>query len=184
MIFPARRAYMETQDICNLKDLFIAQLREQFDGEHQQLNAFPRLKQYVTNTRLERCIDLHIGRIKQQITRLEEVFSEIMQDPHGETDKAVTGLLEEAADLVVRSENPLVRDAGLITAIQHLNHHNVASYGTLRTYAMDLGKANLAELLDISLREEEKTDQELTGIAEAEVNLAALHPESPKTFNF
>lgn len=173
---------MKTKHIFDLKDLFIEQLREQYNGEHQQLEAFPKLREYATNNELKRCIDAQIGRIRQRLDRLEEVFENVSRNPHGEINKAVEGLLTEAFDLAVRSESPHVCDAGIITSIQHLNHHNVASYGTLRAYAMDLGKANLADLLDVSLHEEEKTDKELTEIAEVEVNLAALNPDtrSPK----
>lgn len=160
--------------IDDLKGLFIEQLKEQYDGERQQLEAFPKLRERTSNKALQQSIDHHIGKTKKQMQQLEHVFSLLSRNLHGEENKGVKGLIEEAIELVTRCVNEEVRDAGIITSIQHLNHHNIASYGTLCIYAKELGMDEIKQLLGKSLTEEKLTDQGLSNLAEISINLKAI----------
>ena len=161
--------------IHDLKGLFIEQLKEQYDGERRQLEALPKLRGNTATQELQLSIDHHIGRTRQQMQRMENVFSILERNLHGEVNKGVQGLVEEAMELAARCVNNDVRDAGIITSIQHLNHHNIASYGTLCTYAAELKMDKISELLRQSLQEERQTDQDLSALAKASVNLKAIH---------
>ena len=161
--------------IGDFKGLFIEQLKEQKDGERQQLEALKRLREKSTSLALKRVIDAHIGRTKEQIERLIDVFALLKRNIHGENNMGVKGLIDEAMELEKRCTDDDVRDAGIIVSIQHLNHHNIASYGTLSIYASELEEHNAAVLLKESLEEEKKTDAVLTELAESEINLRAIH---------
>lgn len=160
--------------IHDLKELFIEQLKEQYDGERQQLEAFPKLRERTSTKTLLQSIDYHIGKTKKQMQRLERIFSSLDRNLHGEENKGVKGLIEEALELAERCVNEGVRDAGIITAIQHLNHHNIASYGTLCIYAKELGMDEIKKWLGESLTEEKLTDQDLSTLAETSINLKAI----------
>lgn len=160
--------------IKNLEDLFIEQAREQVHGERQLLEAFPKMRAEASSDELRTVIDQHIGKIKTQISRLEKVFNEIARNQHGEENKAVAGLLEEALDIIERSEDDEVRDAAIITSIQHLNHNNIASYGTLSSYAELLEWVIIGQWLHDCLEEEKTTDSQLIDVAKEKINQAAL----------
>ena len=130
---------MDMKHIHDLKDLFVEQLKEQYSGERQQLEALAKLREKTSTRALQQSIDFHLGRTRQQMQRLEEVFSLLGRNLHGEENVGVKGLIAEAFELAERCTGDKVRDAGIITSIQHLNHHNIASYGTLCAYARELG---------------------------------------------
>jgi len=160
--------------IHDLEELFVEQLKEQYDGERQQLEVFPKLRARIVTEELQSSIDHHIGKTKTQMQRLERVFSLLDRNVHGEMNKGVRGLVEEAMELAARCVNERVREAGAITSIQHFNHHNIATYGALRTYAEELGMDEIKRLLTNSLEEEKLTDQDLSGLAEVSINLRAI----------
>ncbi|MEO9485234.1 MAG: DUF892 family protein [Ekhidna sp.] len=162
------------KNITDFMGLFVEQLKEQKDGERQQLEALKKLREKTTSTTLRGVIDAHIGKTKGQIERLEDVFSLLGRNIRGENNMGVGGLIEEAFELEKRCTDDDVRDAGIITSIQHLNHHNIASYGTLSIYADELEEYNVAVLLKESLEEEKQTDARLSELAEEEINLRAI----------
>ncbi len=163
------------KNIIDFKGLFVEQLKEQNDGERQQLEALKKLRSKITSHALKGAIDEHIGKTRSQMERLENIFSLLGRNIHGETNMGVKGLIEEAFELEGRCTDDDVRDAGIITSIQHLNHHNIASYGTLSIYADELEEYNVAMLLRESLEEEKRTDSKLSELAEEEINLRAIH---------
>ncbi|MEO9870590.1 YciE/YciF ferroxidase family protein [Ekhidna sp.] len=163
------------KNIIDFMGLFVEQLKEQKDGERQQLEALKKLREQTTSNALQGAIDVHIGKTREQMERLEDVFSLLERNIHGENNMGVKGLIDEAFELEMRCTDDDVRDAGIIASIQHLNHHNIASYGTLCTYAEELAEKNVAILLRESLAEEKNTDRMLSGLAKEEINLRAIH---------
>lgn len=160
--------------INNLNDLLVEQLREQLDAERQQLQALPSLRENTSTSKLQQIIDFHIGKTRKQMTRLEEVFSILGRNLRGEQNMAVTGLIKEAQELVDRCVTPEVKDAGIITSVQHFNHHNIASYGSLYAYAEELGMSEVSELLTVSLQEEQQIDFRLSELAKQNINPGAI----------
>lgn len=161
--------------IIDFMGLFIEQLKEQNDGERQQMEALKKLREKTTSDKLKGVIDAHIGKTREQMERLVNIFYLLGRNIHGESNRGVKGLIEEAFELEKRCNDEDVRDAGIITSIQHLNHHNIASYGTLSTYAEELVEENVAMLLRESLEEEKNTDKKLSDLAKDEINLRAIH---------
>ncbi len=164
-------------DIRTLKELFIEQAREQYNGEKQQYEELPKIRSFTTYEDLMGVIDKHVGKTQAQLERLKQVFDQLGVSPEGERNRAVEGLIQEAHEILNRSEDPEVRNAGIVTSVQHLNHHNIASYGTLHTYAEELELGDIASIFSQSLTEERNTDKELTALAEYTVNIFAIKPK-------
>ncbi len=160
--------------IHNLEELFIEQLKEQYDGERQQVAALPKLRAGASTTNLKHIIDFQLGKAKKQMNHLTQVFALLGRNLHGEHNQGVEGLIAEALELLTRCTSDGVRDAGIILSVQHLNHHNIASYGTLRTYAWELNITVVGQVLADCLKEERVMDKKLTELAEGGVNLNAI----------
>ncbi len=156
--------------IENLRELFIHQLKEQYQGERQQVVALPKLRKKSSDKELQHSIDYHIGKTKKQINRLDQIFTFLKRNLHGEVNVGVFGLIEEAYELAERCTNDKIRDAGIITSIQHLNHHNIASYNSLIKYANELDMKKIKKLLEKSLEEEKLTDQSLSDLVAKGIN--------------
>jgi ferritin-like metal-binding protein YciE len=101
------------------------------------------------------------------------VFEALDEDPKGEHCDGIKGLIKEAQKLSDRCINNEVRDAALITAIQHINHYEMAGYGTAIAYAKTLERHGIAELLLETLREEKRADMGLSDLAENRINVNA-----------
>ena len=170
------------KDLINLYDLMIEQLRDLYDGELQQKKVLPKFKKEAESERLQDIIGAHIRDTKHQITRLEEIFSNLSEKPEGEHCKGMKGLIKEALQLIERSADPEVLDAGLITSLQHINHYEIAGYGTAIAYAKALGNHTLAANLLHSLREEKRSDEELSDLALGFINRRAKRTGIAKKF--
>ncbi len=168
----------------DLKELFIEDLKDMYDAEHQLVDALPNLEEAAASQELKQALREHLEVTKSQAQRLEEVFREAGEEPDRETCEAMEGLVEEAEDLVseCKGEDPQVCDAGIIGCAQKTEHYEIAGYGTLRTWAEHLGLQQSVDLLQQILDEEGEADKKLTQIAESMVNPAAAHEpanESP-----
>ena len=161
--------------IHNLKELLIEQLQEQYDGEKQQLEAFPKLREKSTDNGLKQIVDSHIGKTRKQMQRIVSIFSMLNRDLYGEENKGIKGLVEEALDIAKRCTDEDTRDASIVTSIQHFNHHNIASYGTLCAYAKSLDMYKIKQVLRECLEEEKQTDESLSTLAEMSINPNAIH---------
>jgi ferritin-like metal-binding protein YciE len=147
--------------LLDLNELFIEQLREQYDGERRQLMVFPRLRSYSSSSALQQMIDHHIGTTKTQIRRLDRIFSKMKRNLHGEQNKAIEGLISEALELAGRCPEDSLRDLGISSSIRHFNHHDIATYSSLYVYASKLELPEIKLLLEESLKEEKKNDSDL-----------------------
>ena len=124
----------------------------------------------ATSSQLKEAFTTHLEETQGHVSRLEEIFEALGEEPSGETCKAMEGLIAEGEDYVKASGDRDVRDAGLIGAAQRVEHYEMAGYGTTRTLATRLGESEAADSLQATLDEEEEADRKLTAIAESEVN--------------
>jgi ferritin-like metal-binding protein YciE len=158
-----------------LRDLYLNELRDLYSAETQLLEALPKMADAASSSELKEAFTAHLTETEGHVSRLEDIFEALGEEPSGETCKAMEGLIEEGEDYLKASGNKQVRDAGLIGAAQRVEHYEIAGYGTARTLATRLGESEAADSLQATLDEEEEADLQLTAIAESEVNPAASH---------
>lgn len=150
----------------NLKDLYVEQLRDLYDAEHQISRALPKMANAASDQELKEAFNKHLDQTRTQIQRLERIFSDLGVTPQGETCAAMQGIIKEGDEVINAQGHPTVKDAALITAAQRVEHYEMAGYGSVRTYAKELGYKEAADLLQTTLDEEGTTDQLLTKLAE------------------
>jgi ferritin-like metal-binding protein YciE len=153
-----------------LRDLYVNELRDLYSAETQLLGALPKMADAATSSQLKEAFRAHLEETESHVTRLEEIFDALGEEPSGETCKAMEGLIAEGEDYVKASGDRDVRDAGLIGAAQRVEHYEIGGYGTARTLATRLGESEAADKLQATLDEEGEADRKLTMIAESEVN--------------
>lgn len=167
-------------ELDTLKALYVEGLKDLYSAETQILKALPKMKSGATSAALRKAFDEHLVVTTEQVTRLEEICSALDISPKGKHCKGMEGLISEGADLMKEDADPDVMDAGLISAAQHVEHYEMAGYGTVRTYAQLLGYDEHAALLQKSLLEERETDIALTELA-LTVNVDAIANATPKS---
>jgi ferritin-like metal-binding protein YciE len=160
-------------ELNTLEELYIEQLRDLYSAENQILKALPKMIKAASHTELQRAFRTHEKQTAQQVKRLERIFKDLDMSPRGKKCAGMEGLIKEAQELIKERPDPDVLDAGLISAAQHVEHYEMAGYGTVRTYARQLGLDRHAELLQTTLDEEGETDKLLTELAETSINLDA-----------
>jgi len=157
----------------SLEALFIDQLKDLYSAENQLLKALPKMAKAATNPKLRQGFEKHAQQTQKQAERLEQIFKELDISGKGKKCVAMEGLIAEGKELMEEDAEPEVLDAGLIAAAQKVEHYEIASYGTARTYASVLGMDKAARLLQQTLEEEKETDQKLTELAENGINIEA-----------
>jgi len=157
-----------------LKTLYVDELRDLYNAENQLLKALPKMAKGATSEELQEAFEKHLEQTKTHVQRLEEVFEEVGEKPKSKTCKAMKGLIEEGSEILKEDGEESVIDAGIIVAAQKVEHYEIASYGSLRTFAQLLGKDRSAELLQTTLEEESEANELLTKLAEDIVNPEAL----------
>jgi ferritin-like metal-binding protein YciE len=150
----------------SLKDLFVEQLRDLYDAEHQISRALPKMANAASSKELKDAFNMHLDQTRTQIQRLERIFSDLGMAPQGETCEAMQGIIKEGDQVINAQGDANVKDAALITAAQRVEHYEMAGYGSVRTYAKELGYNDAADMLQKSLDEEGTTDHKLTKLAE------------------
>jgi ferritin-like metal-binding protein YciE len=154
----------------SLQELYVQQLRDLYDAEQQLVTALPKMADAATLSDLKQGFQGHLDETKQHISRLEQIFNDLGEKPKGEKCQAMKGLIEEGEEIVKAKADAPVKDAGLIAAAQRVEHYEMAGYGSVRTWANQLGRQSDANLLQQTLNEEGETDHKLTSIAERMVN--------------
>jgi ferritin-like metal-binding protein YciE len=149
----------------SLHELYIKELHDLYDAENQIVKALPKMIEASNSSQLRSALSDHLEQTKDQLVRLEQVFRLHNEEAEGETCKGISGIINEGKDIVKHDENPDVRDAGIISAAQRVEHYEMAAYGTVRTWAQQMGHTEAAELLQQSLDEEGEADKRLTEIA-------------------
>ena len=157
----------------SLRELYVEELRDLYSAENQILKALPRMIRAASNKDLQRAFTLHERQTQQHVKRLDRIFRMLDESSRGKKCKGMEGLLEEGQELIKERPEPEVLDAGLIAAAQRVEHYEMAGYGTVRTYARQLGEEEQANLLQETLNEEGETDKLLTSLAESSINIEA-----------
>ena len=160
-------------ELDSLKNLYIEELKDLYSAEKQLVKALPKMAKAAKNPMLKAAFTEHLEQTEGHIERLEQVCEMLGVTPRGKKCAGMEGLIEEAQELIGEKPEPEVLDAGLISKAQHVEHYEMAGYGTVRTYARQLGFADQAELLQETLDEEGETDKKLTELAVTSVNLEA-----------
>jgi ferritin-like metal-binding protein YciE len=158
----------------SLHKLFIEQLRDVYNAENQLLKALPKMAKHAASDELRQAFEDHLEQTRDQVGRLEQVFKDLDEKPKGKTCQGMKGLVEEGSEILEQDGEESVLDAGLIAGAQKVEHYEIATYGTLRTWANLLGQDDAAELLQETLDEEGDTDKRLNELAEEIVNPEAL----------
>jgi ferritin-like metal-binding protein YciE len=159
------------QDIRQLLEM---ELQDTYSAETQILDALPQLEEAAQSQSLKRAFREHLEVTQRQVERLEQVCKQLGFDPEGETCEAMEGLVEEGEEIIDELDEGPVRDAALIGAAQKVEHYEMAAYGTLCAMLKAMGEQKCADLMAQTLKEEKDTDEQLTQLAESEVNPAAL----------
>lgn len=156
-----------------LKDLYIHELKDLYSAEQQIIKALPKMAKAATHDKLADSFNAHLKETKEHAARLEKILGALDATARGPKCKGMEGLLKEGAEMIEEEGDDEVRDAGLISAAQRVEHYEIAGYGCARTYAELLGDKKGAALLQTTLDEEGATDQKLTKLAMSVVNVAA-----------
>jgi ferritin-like metal-binding protein YciE len=156
-----------------LRELFVNALKDIYWAEKALTNAIPKMIENATSGDLIQALSKHLAETKNQVVRLESVFEVIGEEAEAKKCEAMSGLVKEAEEIMDSTEQGVVRDAGIISAAQKIEHYEIATYGTLRTFAETLGEHEAAALLEETLNEEKSADQKLTDIAVSHINAEA-----------
>jgi ferritin-like metal-binding protein YciE len=156
-----------------LDELFHDTLKDIYFAEKKIFGTLPKMAKAAHSEELKAAFEKHQGETEGQIERLEQVFAAINKKPEGKTCAAIVGITDEGAEIMQEYKGSPALDAGLLAAAQAVEHYEISRYGTLRTWAEELGLEEAVSLLEETLEEEEATDQALTKIAESVVNQEA-----------
>ena len=159
--------------VQSLKALYVDLLKDTYNAEKQIIRALPKIAKAASSDDLQDALNEHLGVTKRHVDRLEKIFRALGKPPTGKKCKGMQGLLEEGNELLDEDIEPAVLDAGIIAAAQKVEHYEICAYGTLRTFAAQLGENQAAHLLQETLEEEREADVELTRLATQEINLEA-----------
>jgi ferritin-like metal-binding protein YciE len=154
----------------NLQELFRDTLKDIYFAEKKILSALPKMAKAAQSQDLKAAFEKHETETEEHVARLEKVFEEIDESPRGKTCDAIMGIIGEGQEVMKDFKGAPALDAGLLAAAQAVEHYEIARYGTLKTWAQELGLNQAVKLLETTLSEEKKTDEMLTQIAEREVN--------------
>ena len=160
-------------ELETLKDLYIYELKDLYSAEKQIIKALPKMAKAATNAELIAGFDKHLEETKQHVMRVEEILESHGESTRGPKCKGMEGVIKEGDEMIEEDAEDEVRDAGLISAAQRVEHYEMAGYGCARTYAELLGDKRGAKLLQTTLDEEVATDQKLTALAKSTINIAA-----------
>ncbi len=150
----------------NLADLFHDELRDILSAERQLIEAIPKMANIASSDELKTAFKKHLEQTIVQATRVEKAFAETGKPARAKTCEAMKGLIKEASAMMEEKASPEVMDAAMIACAQKVEHYEIATYGTLCTWAKLLGYGDALELLKLNLNEEEETDEALSVLAE------------------
>jgi ferritin-like metal-binding protein YciE len=161
-----------------LKDLFVDEIKDLYHAEKQLIKAIPLMAKNATSLDLKEAFLNHLKETENQVTRLEQVFKEIDVKPSGKRCKAMEGIIEEGKEIIDEYTKSSAIDAALIAAAQKVEHYEIASYGTVRTYAEQLNLSKAASLLQETLKEETAANEKLNDLAVEHINSDASNNDN------
>ena len=156
-----------------LDDLFLDTIKDIYYAEKQIVKTLPKMAKAATAPELKAGFEQHAEETQGHIERLEQVFELIGKPARGKTCDAILGILEEGKSIMEDFKGTVALDAGLVSAAQAVEHYEIARYGTLKTWATQLGLTDAAALLNATLQEEIATDKKLTQVATTTANRKA-----------
>lgn len=160
--------------MTSLDDLYVDLLKDLYSAENQLIKALPKMAKAAESSDLRNAFEQHLRQTKHQAERIERIFSDRGDgSPRGKKCVGMEGLIEEGKEVLKENMEEEVRDAGLIAAAQKVEHYEIASYGTARAWAEQMGYDRDADLLQQTLEEESMANEKLTHIAESHVNIEA-----------
>ncbi len=162
--------------MTTLQDLYVEELRDLYNAEHQLLKALPKMAKAATSEKLKSAFTEHLEQTQTHIDRLVSIFESLDQSPNGKKCKGMEGVIAEGSEMIEGDADPEVKDAGLISAAQRAEHYEMAAYGCVRTYAKLLGHDAAAKQLQTTLDEEGDSDQKLTELSKS-INIEASEGE-------
>lgn len=157
-------------ELEHLMDLYVDELKDVYNAEKQILRALPKMARNASHGELRTAFENHEAMTQEQVKRLETIFDDLKVPKRGKKCRGMEGLLEEGEEMMGEAADADVRDAAMISAAQRVEHYEIAAYGTLRTYADQLGLKEHARLLQQTLDEEGNTDKLLTRLAANRIN--------------
>ena len=153
-----------------LRKLLQEELKDLYDAEKQLIRALPKLAKKATAPELRQALEEHLSQTEQHVARIEQAFDQLDMPNRGKKCKGMQNLIAEGDEMIAEAEDGPARDAVMIAAARKVEHYEIASYGTVRTWATLLGNSKIAALLETTLDEEKDADTRLTSIAESQVN--------------
>lgn len=160
-----------------LRELFIDELKDIIYAERALVKALPKMATNASEPKLVAAIEEHVAVTEGQVERLEKIFELLGESNRGKKCDAMEGLIKEGESIVEETEAGPVRDAGIISASQKIEHYEIASYGTLAAFAKTLGENEIASLLEETLAEEKQADALLTDSAYNSINFEAAEED-------
>jgi ferritin-like metal-binding protein YciE len=156
--------------LASLRDLYIEELKDIYSAETQIVTGLPKMAKKATSPDLKAAFDEHLEQTRTQVQRLEQIFDRLGEKPTGKLCKGMHGIQDEAKELMAEDAEAAVMDAGLISQAQHVEHYEMAGYGSVIAYAKLLGEKEAIKLLEITLEEEKQTDARLNKLATQHIN--------------
>lgn len=156
--------------VKTLDELFHETLKDIYYAENKLTKAILKMAKAAQSKDLKKAFEKHAVETKAQVVRLEKVFKNIGKKPQGKTCAAINGIIKEGDEVAKDFKGSPALDAGLLAAAQAVEHYEISRYGTLKSWAEELGDNESARLLNETLTEEKNTDESLTRLAEAAVN--------------
>jgi len=160
-------------ELQTLKDLYIKELKDLYSAENQIIKALPKMVKAASNEDLASGFEEHLEQTKEHAARLEKILKNLDETTKGPKCHGMEGVLKEGAEMIEEEADEEVKDAGLISAAQRVEHYEMAGYGCVVAYAKLIGDKEGAKLLQQTLEEEEATDEKLTDLAESVINVEA-----------
>ncbi len=157
----------------DLNDLFYDTLRDIYYAERKILKSLPKMARAAQSPELKAAFEKHEAQTEGQIERLQQVFEIVGKAARGKTCDAIEGIIAEGEEIMETFKGTSALDAGLISSAQAVEHYEITRYGTLKRWAQVLGMDDAAKILDETLQEESQTDDDLTGLADAQINAEA-----------
>jgi ferritin-like metal-binding protein YciE len=151
--------------IETLEQLLQDELRDIYDAEKQLTKAIPKLAKAASSTELGDALKEHLQVTQGQVQRLEQVFEALGAKPRGKTCAGMKGLIEEGGEVIGAETSDEMKDLAIIGAAQRVEHYEIAAYGTARTFAEQLGRQDVVNLLQETLDEEKEADEKLSEIS-------------------
>ena len=158
--------FITPNDFPSLRALYAAQLRYLLSTENQIVKALPKMIDHANDIQLKQAFQTHLQETEMHVSRLEQLIADIENDVDDKKDPIITAIIGSGENITKESDPGPVRDAGLIGTAQKVEHYEIASYGTARNWAKQLGLMEHANVLQQTLDEEKHADQLLTELAE------------------